>query len=363
MSTSNAPSKELAPSSSRMLTMEAIVGFFVAIVFLALAIFTIVVSGSTLFNKKLYPITVLLPDAMGLRRNDPVIARGTTVGAVERVYYDADGVHIEAMLDAPVTFYEGYDITVVSTSILGGRQLVLTEGDPTGPKVTDTRRLVGSRPADLFDDATAIVSHVSKGEGTLGKILYDEAMASNLVAIIANFRAISSDISNFTASVQSGQGVIGHLAYDNHLTEDLTSAVADVRAIAANLSNMTAQVQSGEGTLGRLVYDTQLSDDLSSVVSSLKTVAGRLEKGEGTLGKLLSAEDTAMYDDLASAIASLKAIAGRLESGEGSLGKLLSDDEMYNNLNGLLKDGREVIDDMREASPVSTVSDVMFGAF
>ena len=360
---SSTPDSNLTPSSNRAVTMEAIVGLFVAVVFLGLAIFTIVVSGSSLFNKKLYPITVVIPDAMGLRRNDPVIARGTTVGTVEKVFYDTDGVHVLAMLDAPVVFHEGYDITVVSTSILGGRQLVLKEGDADKPVVSDTDSLGGSRPADLFEDATEIVSHVSQGEGPLGKIIYDEVMASNFVAIVENIKAVTVDISNMTARIQSGEGTLGRIFYDDKLGNDIAAAIADIRSVSACISNMTAKVQSGEGALGRLIYDDQIGNDLHDAVASIKEIASRLENGEGTLGKLLDKNDTAAFDDLKDTIANLKAISERLEKGEGSLGKLLADDELYDNANGLLKDGREVIDDMREASPVSTLSDIVIGAF
>lgn len=351
-------------SRNRTVGAETVVGLFVAMIFIALAIFTIVVSGSTLFNKKLFPIGVVLPDAMGLRRNDPVIARGTTVGNVERVFYAADGVHVEAMLDAPVVFHEGYDVTVVSTSILGGRQLVIKEGDAEAPVVKDVAALVGRAPSDLFEDATEIVSHVSEGEGPLGKIIFDEEMASNLVEIVANIRVVASDISNFTAKVVSGEGTLGRIVYDETLASNVVTGIADIRAAAADISNMTARVASGEGTLGRLFYDDTLADDLTNVVNSVKIIAARLENGEGTLGKLLDPADTQAWDDLKDAIANLKTISERLEGGEGTLGKLLSSDtELYDNLNGLLKDGRELLDDMREASPVSTFSDLALGAF
>ena len=359
------------PSRSRAVGVETVVGLFVAMVFLALSVFTIVISGSTLFNKNLSRISVALPDGMGLKRSDPVIARGTPVGTVERVYYAEGMVHVDAILDSPVVLHEGYDITVVSTSILGGRQLVIKEGDLSGPAIEDTSSLVGSTPADLFEDATEIVSHVSQGEGPLGKIIFDDVMATNLAAIIDNLRVVSVDISNFTAKVTSGEGTLGRIIYDDILATNLTTGIADIRAAAADISNMTAKVTSGEGTLGRLFYDDKLSDDLAEAVDSIKTIASRLENGEGTLGKLLDPADTQAWDDLKTAIAdakdsiaNLKAISERLENGEGTLGKLLSSDtEMYDNFNGLLKDGRELLDDMREASPVSTLSDLALGAF
>ncbi len=356
-------------AKSRSVTMEAMVGLFVAVVFLGLAVFTIVISGSALFRKNQFPIEVVMPDAMGIRANDPVIARGTTVGAVDDVFYDRDGVHVKAMLKAPVVFREGYKITVVSTSILGGRQLVLEEGADGAPEVKDLMRLKGEKPADLFDDATKIVNHVSEGEGPLGKIIYDEAMASNLVETIANLRQVSADISNMTARIQTGEGLLGRAFYDDRLGEDVSAAVADIRSIAADISNMTAKARSGEGVLGKLVYDDELAGRLTNIVASVEAasfdisnITARATSGEGLLGRLI-------YDDelgykLTNIVANLETVSARLGNGEGTLGKLLSeDDEMYRNLNGLLLDGRELIDDFREASPVSTFSSFVFGAF
>ncbi len=360
------PMSDKSATGNRQKTIgaETVVGLFVAMVFIALAIFTIVVSGSTLFNKKLYPMGVVLPDAMGLRRNDPVIARGTTVGYVEKVFYDTNGVHVLAMLDAPVVFHEGYDVTVVSTSILGGRQLVIKEGNPDAPVVKDATALVGRAPSDLFEDATEIVSHVSQGEGPLGKIIFDEAMASNLVEIVENIRAISADIADLTAKISAKEGTIGRLVYDDTLASDLAVGIAELRAAAGDISNMTAHVVSGEGTIGQLLYDETLATNLADTIASVKTIASRLENGDGTIGKLLDPADTEAWDDLKVAIANLKTISDRLANGEGTIGKLLSSDtELYDNLNGLLKDGRETIDDMREASPVSTLSSIALGAF
>ena len=75
-------------TANREVFTELVVGAFVALVFLGLAVFTIVISGKNLFNDEVFGIEVVLPDAMGLRPNDPVIARGTTVGVVTDVRYD-----------------------------------------------------------------------------------------------------------------------------------------------------------------------------------------------------------------------------------------------------------------------------------
>jgi len=363
---------------NRTVTIEVMVGFFVALVFVALAIFTIVISGSSLLRKNQFEIKVVMPDAMGLRRNDSVIARGTTVGTVEEVFFERGGVHVRAKLHAPVEFHEGYSITVVSTSILGGRQLVLHEGNAKEPVVSDVMNLVGIEPSDIMEDATAAIRYLRdflagdfldnlsqtgknlqeisdrlvEGKGTLGKLFSeDDTLYQNLNDAVAS-------IKNLAARVEEGEGTLGKLfSNDSTLYDDLQGTMANVRSISERL-------EKGEGTLGKLLSsDDQLYDDLQATMANIRSISDRLEKGEGTLGKLLSSDDQ-VYDDIASITASFREVSERLAAGESTLGKLLSSDSsLYDNIDGAVSDVRELIDDMREASPISTFSSFIFGAF
>jgi phospholipid/cholesterol/gamma-HCH transport system substrate-binding protein len=325
------------------LKMEFIVGLFVVLMFVGLAIFTIVISGASLFRDALTKIEVVMPDAMGLRRNDPVIAKGTTVGAVTEVFYARDGVHIRAELEAPVVFYEDYKITVVATSILGGRQMVITEGTNTKPEVKDTLALVGQKPSDLMEDAAEAVAKVRE-------FLDSDALK--------NLEAFSKDIADISGRLNRGEGTLGRLlSSDDELYTNLNSAVADISSIADRL-------ERGEGTLGKLLSsDDELYTNLNSAVADISSIADRLERGEGTLGKLLSSDDE-MYTNLNATVENLRIVSDRLVTGQGTLGKLLSeDDELYGNVNGAVTDVREMLDDMREANTLSTFSGLLFGGF
>ena len=290
------------------LKMEFIVGLFVVLMFVALAIFTIVISSASLFREALTNIEVVMPDAMGLRRNDPVIAKGTTVGAVTEVFYARDGVHIRAELEAPVVFYEDYEITVVATSILGGRQLVITEGTNTKPEVKDVQALIGQKPSDLMEDAAEAVAKVRE--------------------------FLDSD------------------------------ALKNLEAFSKDIADISGRLNRGEGTLGRLLSsDDELYTNLNSAVADISLIADRLERGEGTLGRLLSSDDE-MYTNLNATVENLRIVSDRLVTGQGTLGKLLSeDDELYGNVNGAVSDVREMLDDMREANTLSTFSGLLFGGF
>ncbi len=83
---------------------------------------------------------------------------------------------------------------------------------------------------------------------------------------------------------------------------------------------------------------------------------------EGKNGKLLSTDEK-LYQDLSASVANIRSITDKVGSGEGTLGRLVNDDEIYTEAQKLLAELRAAIDDMRETSPVTTFSTVLFGAF
>ena len=155
------------------------------------------------------------------------------------------------------------------------------------------------------------------------------------------------------------------------LTSDgnVRSIVTNFEATAANLNTIVSRVERGEGTVGKLLSsDDTVYNDISNAVASAKTaaadisaIASRVERGDGTLGKLLSTNDV-IHADLRDALASartaldavksaatnINAIAARLERGEGTMGKLLSsDDAVYADLKASLANIRKVTDDLK----------------
>ena len=157
----------------------------------------------------------------------------------------------------------------------------------------------------------------------------------------------------------------------NDLTSDgnVRSIVTNFEATAANLNAIVARVERGEGTVGKLLSTNEtLYADLSGTLSSAKAaatniaaIAMRVERGEGTIGKLLSTNDS-VHADIRSALASARealdtvksaarnidTIAARVERGEGTVGQLLSTNEVvYADLKASLANIRKVTDDLK----------------
>ena len=361
-----------------VITHDLIVGTFVFVVFVGLVLFTIVLSGMSMIGKKGTRLFVEFDRVGGLRRHDSVIVRGMPVGQVKELQLREGGVLVSLSLVEPVTIREGYAIRAESTSLLGGMQLVIDAGEGAPVKSSAKNPLKGMPPENVMDNANALIDDVrqSLNEGgirtNLEQIIYDvRVVADNLRAgdgtlgrllstndtVYADLQSTISNINSIAARVERGEGMVGRL-----LSSDET-AYNQLTNFVANLDAVGARVERGEGMIGRLLSpDETAYNQLTNFVANLDAIGGRLERGEGAIGRLLSADDP-MGNDLADAIKNLKTITDRIERGEGLLGQLMREDgEITRQVNGLVKDGRDFLDDYRETSPVSTFSSIFFGA-
>jgi phospholipid/cholesterol/gamma-HCH transport system substrate-binding protein len=304
----------------REVSIEILVGLFMFTVLIALGIFTIVLSHDN-FMKKSYQYEFVFSEVSGLREGDNVYLRGMNVGRVQQTALEDSNVRVYVTLDVPVTLRRGYKIEVVNASMLGGKYLKVSEGPESAPEMGENVTILGSAPVDVIEELSEavnglqeMINAVSEGRGTLGKLLNDDSIYNDMVAI--------SD---------------------------------DVKSIVR-------RVETGEGTIGKLLKDDAVYDNANALMSNLREISERLQAGEGTLGKLMS-EDDDVYDDLGASLASVRSIAESISAGEGTLGKLVRDAKLYDETTSLVEDVRAAVDDLREASPITSFGSVMFGAF
>ena len=243
------------------------------------------------------------------------------VGRVRQITLEDRQVHVYVTVDVPIRLRRNYSIDVVNASMLGGKYLKIYEGPDSEPELGENVTILGSKPVDVVEELSAavkgiqaMIDAVNEGQGTLGKLITDETIYNNLVS----------------------------------LSEQLKS-VGD-------------RLEKGEGTIGKLFAEDDLYNDTQHMMANLRTISDRLVEGEGTLGKLVSG-DSNVYEDLGATMHSIRSITEQINSGEGTLGKLVHDDQLYDETALLVEDMRAAVDDLREASPITSFSSVLFGAF
>jgi phospholipid/cholesterol/gamma-HCH transport system substrate-binding protein len=143
---------------------------------------------------------------------------------------------------------------------------------------------------------------------------------------------------------------------DDSLYNNLSTTIA-------NAAKISGRLERGEGTLGKLLSsDDQVYQDAQALVANLRLISQNLADGKGTLGKLLTSDDQ-VYADLQATLASVRKISESIENGEGTMGRLVQDPKLYDEASLLVEDIRAAVDDLREASPVTSFGSVIFGAF
>jgi phospholipid/cholesterol/gamma-HCH transport system substrate-binding protein len=92
---------------------------------------------------------------------------------------------------------------------------------------------------------------------------------------------------------------------------------------------------SEAGDIAKIVTGTSdFVANLDALSNQVKKLTDRVDRGEGTLGKLLT--DTGIYDNANSTMREANAFVRDLRTGNGTVGKLVSDDEMYKRFNNML---------------------------
>jgi phospholipid/cholesterol/gamma-HCH transport system substrate-binding protein len=176
-----------------------------------------------------------------------------------------------------------------------------------------------------------IVKQVEAGEGSIGRLIYDDELYQHVNRIVANTEKI-------TEVVKEGQGTLGRLLYDEGL-------YADVRKTMARLDSIAEGLERGEGTAGKLLKDSALYDELRKSSSELKTLIADLNAGKGTAGKLL--KDEALHARVVGALDRLNSTMDKLNAGQGTLGQLMVNPALYENLTATTAEVQSLMKDFR----------------
>jgi len=233
----------------------------------------------------------------------------------------------------------GVDVgTVRDIRVIGARVEVILRVKPGTPVKQDSiatiklTSLLGTNFVDLtFGSPAAQIAP----EGSL----LQSSEPPDLNTLLVRLNDAAGDIQTLTKQINEGLG----------------KSIEPVSSALQSMDKIAKKIERGEGTLGRLIVDDSLYREIRGIATNLNQVSNQIAKGQGTLGKLLA--DDALYRDLRSLSADLRGTTGSfsrlmkdVESGKGSLGKLVKDEGLYNEAQGTLSEMRDALTGLRTAS-------------
>ena len=259
-------------------------------------------------------------------------------------------IEVDLRLDKSYQTYIRSDSSagLITEGLLGNRYVdidrgyvgrVLDNNDEIPGREEKALKEVVERSADLMDSlssitkqASAVLTDVRNGRGSLGKFMVDETAYNHLNSSLEN-------VDHMMAGIQAGKGTLGKLVTDDEMYNRVDS-------IAGRVDNVLEAVQNQQGTLGKLVYDTSIHESAKKLIDNSNAFFADVRSGKGTLGKL--ATDDSLFMQYKQAGENLSSATAKLNSNENTIGKFFDDPKFYDNFTGLAGDMRLLVGDFRK---------------
>lgn len=302
--------------------------------------------GNTSSLKKTgYTLVAGFDNLKELKAGDDIRMAGVRIGAVETTRLAGRRAEAVLRIDKRTEIAADAEATIASAGLLGTNYIAIDLGSPGAPALAPGSEIPTRASADLNTIMTQLGELGGKLEGTLGSI----------------GEVFQGDADQ--------PGLFQRL--DTLLSENSTK----IDEVMTNLQDITAKLNRGEGTLGKLINDPQLHDELLATVGEIKGAASdartfvtdaqeivnHVKTGQGTLGALVYDEKAGA--DLKATTANLRSVSDKLAKGEGTLGKLINDDTLYTSARSTLQKADRALDGLNDSGPITAVGVVANALF
>lgn len=218
--------------------VEARVGIFVFIGLVILVYFVIHIGDIRLFSTS-YNLKVFFGFANGIKVNAPVRVAGVDAGEVKRINIFFDPQNKKTRVE--ITFWVKKDtqiprdsqVMINTLGLLGEKYLEIIPGSSYADLFKDGDILLGEDPVSMEEIGNLgrrIATKLEESIESINKVLKDEELRLSLKQAIGNLNQISQEMNVILDKINKGEGTIGRLIYDDNLYADLDAFVNDLKA-------------------------------------------------------------------------------------------------------------------------------------
>jgi phospholipid/cholesterol/gamma-HCH transport system substrate-binding protein len=276
---------------------------------------TLIVVLSILLLGKSSVITVgtrlemTVSNADGLGAGDQVLFRGIPIGSVQSVELAKDGVVAALKLRGNPEIPVDSTFVIKESSLLGGKSVEIRTGTSTKMLQPDARVKGQSQggilsmaegSAGVGDKVSEILSNINtlSGEQTLDSVYKTLRNLNELTLTLqgmldANKQAVAATITNLKEMSGNANTTVGSLnqiaaenrepirkaiASVNETTVQLQSVINETNATVARLNTILVGLQKGHGSLGKLMVDDSLYTELKTTVAQVDSLVKDIQE-------------------------------------------------------------------------------------
>lgn len=264
-----------------------------------------------------YVVYAMMDDAQGLARHSRVRIAGIPVGSIKDIRLEGDQARVDISIDEDVPLYDDATVAKVATSLLGEYYLRITPGTE------------GKRQLEDGDEIRVVLEGAST----------DDIMRE-VAEIARDVRTVSRALAASVGSERGEQNLKDTLENLAQVTDALNQTVREnresVRNILSNVERITAQ---GGPEVERILENVRVS------TNEIRTMLAQAPGPEGEPGEVRQIIERVnrASESLERAMADIEAVSDRVERGEGTIGRLTSDERLINEVEGIAEGVNEFV--------------------
>ena len=256
------------------------------------------------FQKSNFIFNVVFNDLQGLDVSDDVRMLGKRIGRVTGTKIIGEKIAVELTIDNDFAFKIPIDskIEITQTDIMGSKFISIYPGQDNNKFILDSETIAGKNAevASLTKDIGDVANRLNQTFGNEQK--------KQIVNTISNIESATKQLEEF---ITLNKNIIS-----NDDKQSLSNIISNIDDISNNLNNLL------DGEKNKL---SNSIDNFNLFMDKMPSISTEI--------------DEILLD--------VNAIVKNLNNGNGSLSKLLNNDELYNNINGLVLDARLILDDVK----------------
>jgi len=256
------------------------------------------------FQKSIFKFNVVFNDLQGLDISDDVKMLGKRIGRVSGTRIIGQKIAAELTIDNAFAFKLPIDsdIEITQSDLMGGKFISIYPGKDNDKFILEDETIAGKN---------AEVVSITKDIGDLAKRLSETFGLEQREQIKNTLTNIESTASQVQQFMDANKDLISENDKDN-----LHQLLSNINTITFNLNNL-------------------INDESSNIKNSIQSFNDFMETVPG-----ISNSIDAMLVDVG-------AVVKNINSGDGSLSKIINQNELYDNVNGLVLDARSLLDDVK----------------
>lgn len=149
---------------------------------------------------------------------------------------------------------------------------------------TDFMKQNNPRLSAIIANFQGVSAQIAEGKGTVGKLIYDDALYNSAMTTVTNLQETAADArqaitkaqniigttQNIVDQVNAGQGTVGKLLKDDALYKETTASMS-------NLKEILQKINRGQGSVGKLVNDQEFYNNAKLTLEKLDKATEGLE--------------------------------------------------------------------------------------